>query len=109
KKAVYAHIRAVHQNERRFNCYVPGCGMSFAYKKVMDNHVKNIHEHPRVRKVRKLNKDDKINRDVTEIEHLTGFGYYNSGRNISCMVEGCEFMFKRQYDLSRHMKSQHPD
>ncbi|CAG8808373.1 221_t:CDS:2, partial [Dentiscutata erythropus] len=78
KKAVYAHVRAVHQNDRRFDCHVPGCGMSFTYKKVMDNHIKNIHEHPRSRKIRKLNKDDKINRNVTEIEHLTGFGYYDS-------------------------------
>ncbi|CAG8848256.1 40876_t:CDS:2, partial [Gigaspora margarita] len=39
---------------------------------------KHYYSHPRLCKVRKLNKDDKINRNVTEIEHLTGFGYYNS-------------------------------
>ncbi|KAF0436089.1 hypothetical protein F8M41_004739 [Gigaspora margarita] len=95
------------------------------------------------------------NRNLTEI--VTGFGYYGSGRNMSCMVEahlsiegsplaplsspltplgsplaslaplgsignflnevyslptlieGYEFMFKRQYDLDRRMKSKHPN
>ncbi|CAG8639313.1 2859_t:CDS:1, partial [Acaulospora morrowiae] len=56
----------------------------------------------------KLDADDTINRHVSKLEHLTGFGY-ERGRKIECTVEGCKYKFKRQYDLSRHLKSMHSE
>ncbi|CAJ0748829.1 18803_t:CDS:2 [Entrophospora sp. SA101] len=99
---------SVHENIRPYVCSIRECGMSFAYKKVLTNHMKSIHESPKPRKQRRLNNDnDKFNHETTELECLTGYNYENSGRMISCTIEGCLYLFKREYDLDRHLKSFH--
>ncbi|KAK9671281.1 hypothetical protein RND81_12G019200 [Saponaria officinalis] len=40
------HVKAVHLNLRPFACSFPGCGMTFAFKHVRDNHEKSFrHVH----------------------------------------------------------------
>ena len=34
---------------------------------------------------------------------LTGVGYADSGRNIGCIVDGCQYRFCRVYDLKKHL------
>nr|CAG8623161.1 4461_t:CDS:2 [Entrophospora candida] len=107
-KSLNVHVKAVHENIRPYVCSIKECGMSFAYKKVLTNHMKSIHESPKPRKQRRLNNDnDKFNHETTELECLTGHNYENSGRMISCTIEGCLYLFKREYDLDRHLKSFH--
>ncbi|CAI2163126.1 15362_t:CDS:2 [Funneliformis geosporum] len=107
-KSLSIHTKAIHKNIRPFVCEIPFCEMSFAYKKVLTNHIKTIHEQSRQRKIRKLNGDTNTNRSVTDVEHLTGYDY-ERGRNIKCLINSCKYMFKRNYDLERHLKSFHKD
>jgi len=107
-KSLSVHTKATHKNIRPFVCVVPGCEMTFAYKNVLTNHVKFIHEQTRPLKIHKLNDEVKINKQVTDIEHLTGYDY-ERGRNIKCTIENCKYLFKRNYDLERHLKSFHKD
>ena len=51
----------------------------------------------------------KENKEVLEIEHLTGYGYEASGRTIRCHKSTCMFLFKRHYDLERHVANWHPE
>ncbi|KAL2895728.1 Transcription factor IIIA [Bienertia sinuspersici] len=40
KSNMQQHVKAVHMELRPFICSIPGCGMSFAFKHVRDNHEK---------------------------------------------------------------------
>jgi hypothetical protein len=39
------------------------------------------------------------------IEELSGYGYENSGRHITCIVDGCRWRYARLYDLRNHLGS----
>jgi general transcription factor IIIA len=49
----------------------------------------------------------KLVKDVDVIDEIAGTGYEDSGREIECSVEGCEFRFVRDFDLKRHLMSTH--
>jgi general transcription factor IIIA len=53
---------------------------------------------PRVRKKTK---------EVGVIDEIAGTGYEETGRDIPCSVDGCEWRFTREYDLNRHVRSMH--
>ena len=40
------------------------------------------------------------------LTRLTGVGY-SIGRSISCVAIGCEYRFKRRYDLEVHLQAMH--
>jgi general transcription factor IIIA len=49
----------------------------------------------------------KLVKDVGLIDEIAGTGYEGSGREIECVVEGCEWRFVREFDLKRHLTSVH--
>ena len=46
-------------------------------------------------------------KEVGLIDELAGTGYQETGRDIQCPVDGCEWLFTRNYDLKRHIASMH--
>ena len=45
---------------------------------------------------------------VSALTRLTGSGYETeTGRNVSCLVQGCNYRFVREYDLEIHLQSRH--
>ena len=83
-----------------FICEYDGCGQSFGFKKVLQRH-QFTHTQPAPPRVRKVVKEAGI------INELAGTGYEDTGRDIDCTVEGCEWRFTRDYDLKRHLASFH--
>lgn len=48
------------------------------------------------------------NNGVSVLTRLTGSGYETeTGRNVSCLVQGCNHRFVREYDLEIHLQSRH--
>jgi general transcription factor IIIA len=90
----------VHEKVKPFVCEFEGCGLAFGFKKVLQRHYLT-HTHPAPPRVRKVVKD------VGLINELAGTGYEDTGRDIDCIVEGCEWRFTREYDLKRHLASFH--
>lgn len=52
---------------------------------------------------------ESLTRQPTMIERISGSGYENTGREIPCIVETCNYRFAREYDLQRHVISLHPE
>ncbi|CAG8526974.1 7672_t:CDS:2 [Ambispora gerdemannii] len=105
KKNLNEHVKRRHLHIQRFECDWLECEQKFTSKQELQKHKKARHEQPE-KKRRKIN--DSI-KEASVIELFTGGNYDNSGRKIRCMVEGCLFMFKRNYDLQRHLRSKHSD
>ncbi|CCJ29539.1 unnamed protein product [Pneumocystis jirovecii] len=104
--ALQKHIEIVHEQKREFVCDIDNCNMKFGYKKLLITHQSRIHNQPEKNYIEK--KQKKENKPST-INLLTGSNYLESGRDISCLVQGCKWQFSREYDLKRHMKSFHGD
>ncbi|KAJ3148047.1 Strongly-conserved Zn-finger binding protein (TFIIIA) [Geranomyces michiganensis] len=112
-KSRTVHFRASHEHIIPFTCEHPGCDAAFAHKHLLVRH-RRVHENkaacdtngstPRPRKKR----SDAIP-PPSLLEMITGFGYAApaTGRVLSCTVEGCKSMFRREYDLKRHVASAH--
>lgn len=96
-------MRTVHNNEKPFVCGFEGCGKSFGLKKVLQRHEWTHTQPPPHRERRKVVKE------VGLIDELVGTGYQDTGRNIRCPLDRCEWLFTREYDLQRHIASMHRD
>jgi len=42
-----------------------------------------------------------------DLSRLTGHGYAETGRDITCLVSTCEYRFFREWDLETHLRSAH--
>ncbi|KAJ3207883.1 Transcription factor IIIA [Dinochytrium kinnereticum] len=106
RKNLNVHIKAAHEGIRQHACDFAGCEATFSHKHLLSRHKRLHEEEPRERKKRK----DTIP-EPTFFELMTGAHYVSeeSGRNIPCLINGCDYAFRRQYDLERHMKSVHYD
>ncbi|KAG9305631.1 hypothetical protein G9A89_001692 [Geosiphon pyriformis] len=104
-KNLNAHVQRVHQRIRPFQCDWPECEYKFTTKNEMQKHKRAIHEQSKPRQWKKIGT---YNNEISLIEHFTGGNYEESGRKIGCLVKGCQYRYKREYDLQRHLKSAHP-
>jgi general transcription factor IIIA len=94
-------VRTVHEHVKPFVCEVEGCGRAFGFKKVLQRH-ELTHTQPAPPRERK-----RIVNETGIIDEIAGTGYEESGRDIVCIVSGCEWRFVKEYDLKRHMASMH--
>ena len=94
-------MRTVHEHEKPFVCAFEGCGQAFGFKKVLQRH-ELVHTQPALPKERK--KRVKV---IDLVDEIVGTGYEESGRDINCTMEGCQWRFTRDHDLKRHLVSMH--
>lgn len=102
KSNLKTHVKTVHEGERRFSCET--CGEKFGHKAVLQRHIRAAHG---TGAKKKQEGGKKITKEMGLLEKLTGVGYQETGRNIECMVVGCEYRFARERDMRRHAKSEH--
>ncbi|EMR08490.1 hypothetical protein PNEG_03316 [Pneumocystis murina B123] len=105
--ALQKHIEIVHEQKKEFVCNIDNCGMKFGYKKLLIAHKLYLHNQSEENYIKKIR--SKVAAKVGPVSLLTGFDYSESGRDISCLVQGCKWQFLREYDLKRHIKSYHSD
>lgn len=96
-------MRTVHEKVKPFICGLEGCGKAFGFKKVLQRH-ELTHTMPAPVRTRK-----RVTKEVGVIDEIAGTGYEATGRDIACIVDGCEWRFTREYDLQRHLGSMHKD
>jgi len=96
-----SHVRTTHEHDKPFVCGFEGCGQAFGFKKVLQRH-ELVHTRPASPKGRK--KKVKV---IDLVDEIVGVGYEESGRDIICSVEGCQWRFTRDHDLKRHLVSLH--
>ena len=99
--ALKTHVNTVHDKVKPYVCEWEGCGRSFGFKKVLDRHVWT-HTNPAPPRERK-----RVIKEVGLIDGIVGTG--DTGRDIACQVQGCDYKFTRNYDLKRHLASMHKD
>lgn len=99
--ALKNHIRTVHEKSKPFVCVFEGCNRAFGFKKVLQRH-ELTHTQPATSREIK-----KVVRAVDLLDEIAGTRYEDTGREICCTIEGCEWRFTREYDLRRHLKSFH--
>ena len=123
-----AHIQISHAG-KRFVCGVvdpkslnhvgswdgsDACGEASTSKRNLERHICTIHLGLDASgKSKKEGKHQSLaepahNNQVSGLTRLTGFGYETEcGRNITCLVQGCNHRFTREYDLEIHLQSRH--
>src|SRR3546814_169293 len=72
RKNMVAHLRACHDEEKRFVCDVPGCGLSFGFKHVLERHVQVMHLNEKQKK-QKIDEKAKEKEKERVWQALTGF------------------------------------
>jgi general transcription factor IIIA len=128
------HVQSVHCQVKPFQCTHDldmstlasnlagwkrsnACGKGFGVKSSLENHIRRLHLGKEEDDALALNKKEKrqlkkskaaMEAQPTTFARLTGAGYVEeSGRDIPCAVDGCDFLFKRNIDLEGHLKSVH--
>ncbi|EFW15420.1 Strongly-conserved Zn-finger binding protein (TFIIIA) [Coccidioides posadasii str. Silveira] len=123
------HIKTVHEGEKRFICgetdlstskkvdgwmSQDGCGKRYGSKLALEEHVRTAHlglKNAKAARREQLGltsqaKDKTLT--LSKLAMLTGEGYAEeSGRHIPCLIEQCQHLFRRDYDLWVHMGSKH--
>lgn len=122
------HIQICH-NPKRFVCGgldpsmlsrvanwdgTNSCGKALTTKASLEEHIRTAHQglalsRRNVRQTKHGASDGQPRgHQVSVLTRLTGAGYEEaSGRNISCLVIGCNHRFLREYDLEIHLRSRH--
>ncbi|KAF8429057.1 hypothetical protein EV426DRAFT_702841 [Tirmania nivea] len=131
KWGLTVHIKTVHEGEKKYICPKEGCGRGFGHKGSMEVHFKRHFGtvertgggQPRMgagqggSSEAGQNGDDGTGESTrrrggmskeesTLLERLTGVGY-ERGRDIPCTLDGCEYRFRRRYDLCVHLEAAH--
>lgn len=96
-KAMLEHYRLVHLHQAKYFCDLPACDMSFMYKSQLARHRNGPHDAT----LRSSNSP------ASPIDLL--IGKEHSDRKIPCIVEGCQFRFRHNYHLTRHIAKHHPE
>ncbi|KAG0644416.1 hypothetical protein HOY80DRAFT_898548 [Tuber brumale] len=102
---VKTHIKIVHQGYRPFAC--PHCPRNYQYKAPLQKHIARTHNpNPEIKPGGgEPGRPRALIRRLGLIEELSGYGYENSGRHITCVVDGCRWRYARLYDLRNHLGS----
>jgi hypothetical protein len=121
------HIRTVHEGEKRFVCGETdvsaskrvtgwsgdGCGKRYGSKLALEEHIRTAHlgfQNSKAERRQRLGltKKRQESSNLSALASLTGEGYdEETGRQITCFVNGCPHRFHRNYDLWVHMGSKH--
>ncbi|EPY50312.1 RNA polymerase III transcription factor tfiiia [Schizosaccharomyces cryophilus OY26] len=119
--ALRKHNHVIHEGALPFSC--PNCGTKFGYKHMLQRHseksaclqssISPVNETSRPNSPVSFFEDTcKVDLSHTSsnveqvVNQLTGYGYEDN-RLFPCLVPGCEYRFKRLYDLQRHGTSYH--
>ena len=81
------------------------CGRALSSKYNLIGHIRTVHlglGRPR----RSVSEEKAPHSGDEALMRLTGVGY-EGGREIECSIQGCAHRFPREYDLQRHLHSQH--
>ena len=82
-----------------------GCGRALSSKYNLIGHIRTVHLG--LGRLRRSVDEGKAPCSGDEaLMRLTGVGY-EEGREIVCSVQGCAHRYQREYDLQRHLHSQH--
>lgn len=119
KWGLTVHIRTIHEKERNHICPVDGCGKGFGTRQTMEMHYERHFKNDSASKKVEENTaearegngsigDRRKRKEVLAslLTRLTGVGYA-LGRSIPCVAVGCEYRFKRRYDLEVHLQAMH--
>ncbi|KAF2691556.1 zinc finger protein 585A [Lentithecium fluviatile CBS 122367] len=117
------HIQAVHDKVPKFFCTADAvssskhadlhgwngdnaCGAPFKAKSSLEQHIRTHHlDLPNRKDIRKRAKPRKKQPEPSALDLLTGVGYEQ--REVSCMIQNCEYRFFRDQDLRRHLLAEH--
>lgn len=88
------------------------CGRSLSSKGNLIQHIRTV--HLRLEPSRKAGRKQKAasvkastsDRASSTMDLLTGKGY-DVGRKLECQVEGCDYRFRKEYDMHRHLDIYH--
>ena len=90
------------------------CHEAFKSKANLEKHIRA--KHLGLRTASKAHKQNRIKSyeksnqgyQTSALTRLTGVGYGSeNGRNIACLVQGCDYRFAREYDHEIHLQSRH--
>ncbi|KAI1934408.1 hypothetical protein LOZ66_005876 [Ophidiomyces ophidiicola] len=123
------HVKTVHEGEKRFICGETdlstskdlgawtgqdACGKRYGSKLALEEHVRTSHlglKNVKVERREQMGLTAILKSRSTvpsKLALLTGDGYTEeSGRHIPCLIEGCQYLFRRDYDLWLHMEAKH--
>ncbi len=119
------HLRTVH-GEKKFVCGGTdlsclkniadwdgsnACGQALSTKQSLEGHIRTVHLG--LSQSRKITSNSILepkprSKKIPTLVRLTGAGYDNeTGRDIPCLIPGCEYRFMREYDLEVHLGFHH--
>lgn len=120
KSNLQKHVRHVHEEAMSFVCGMVdprtlkhvtnwdgsnACGRALSSKYNLIGHIRTVHLG--LGRLRRSVGEEKAPCSGDEaLMRLTGVGY-DGGREIVCSIQGCAHRFPREYDLQRHLHSQH--
>ncbi|KAF2205918.1 hypothetical protein GQ43DRAFT_384947 [Delitschia confertaspora ATCC 74209] len=117
------HVQSVHQKVKRFICgecdlsksSVPqikewngntACGQAFGAKCTLEQHIQTQHLSIKLNKkhIRQAKKQGRRRAPApSALAMLTGVGY-DEGRDVACLIPGCEHRYQRDYELRLHLR-----
>jgi general transcription factor IIIA len=125
-KALANHQKINHEGQRKFACSYQGCSKTFGYKHVLQRHL--VRHSDSLAPMPESHNDEAPASELSAIHYITGqhypmqastrkkeltcpwpdglaLGRQDSEKELS--AARCGFMFRRLYDLRRHLKAAH--
>ncbi|CAO3700567.1 unnamed protein product [Rhizopus stolonifer] len=94
KRSYTSHVALVHKQGTQHKCDI--CDKGFPYKSVLKRH-KLSHE-------RKQKPKEPSKKKLTVAEQVSGFNHYNKSYTIECSFKDCQYKFRNEYLLRRHLE-----